>query len=171
MTQTSADAERFGAFVVARSAALVRSAYLLTGNEATAQDLVQTAIVTTWRRWERITNKEDPEGYVRRVLITTFLTSWRRRWWYEIPTADMPDAAVEDGDADVRLSVKRALAALPPRQRAVIVLRYLDDLSEADAAQALGCSTGTVKSQAARALAKLRNSPELSNQWDKEARL
>jgi RNA polymerase sigma-70 factor (sigma-E family) len=165
------DAETFRAFVSERSAALVRSAYLLTGNEATAQDLVQTAILKTWRRWDRVTNKDDPEGYVRRVLMTTFLTWWRRRWRHEIPTATIPDSAVEDGDAELRLSINRALADLPARQRAVIVLRYLDDLSEADAARALGCSTGTVKSQTARALARLRTSPELSGLWDEEAKL
>lgn len=169
--QSAADAQSLRAFVAARSPALVRSAYLLTGNEATAQDLVQTAILKTWRHWDRVTSKDDPEGYVRRVLMTTFLTWWRRGWRAEIPTSRMPDTAVDDGDADLRLSVKRALAALPARQRAVIVLRYLDDLSETDTATALGCSTGTVKSQTARALAKLRTNPELSGLWDEEARL
>lgn len=113
----SAESENFRAVVVARSPSLVRSACLLTGNEATAQDLVQTAILQTWRRWDRIDNKQDPEGYVRRVIMTTFLSWRRRRWRYERPTAEFTELSSPDDEAqqaDLRLCVARALAALPP---------------------------------------------------------
>lgn len=167
------ESEIFRGFVASRFNALVRSAYLLTGDEATAQDLVQTALLQTWRRWPRIAQKDDPEGYVRRVIMTTFLSWRRRRWRFELPTAEFDDPAgvVDEGEqADVRDCVRRALGTLPRRQRAVVVLRYFDDLSEADTARALGCSVGTVKSQAARALTRLRSGAELSSLWSEEPR-
>ncbi len=161
----------FGDFVAARSAALVRSAWLLTGDEASAQDLVQTALARTWVRWDRVVRQEAPEGYVRRVMVTTYL-SWRRRRWHgEVPTESVPEhPGPEDPflEADVRRTVAAALAELPRRQRAVVVLRYFDDLTEAQAAEALGCSVGTVKSQSAKALAKLRASTHLSTIWGEE---
>jgi RNA polymerase sigma-70 factor (sigma-E family) len=169
----SAESASFRAFVVGRSAALVRSACLLTGNEATAQDLVQTALMQTWRRWDRIDNKDDPEGYVRRVIMTTFLSWRRRRWRYEHPTAEITETASREDEAqlaDLRHCVALALASLPPRQRAVVILRYFDHLSEAETARALGCSVGTVKSHAARALTRLRHSSDLTGLWDEEAR-
>lgn len=154
----------FRDFVVARTPALVRSAWLLTGNEATAQDLVQAALIKVWSRWSRLTNQEAPEPYVRRVILSTFLTWNRRRWQGEIPVANLPDSAGNRDpleDADMRASVALALRALPPRQRALVVLRFFDDLSEAQCADAMGCSIGTVKSQTSKALARLRKSPQL----------
>lgn len=161
----------FGDFIAARSAALVRSAVLLTGDEALAQDLVQAALARTWSRWERIARQDAPEAYVRRVMVSVFLTWGRRRWRGERPTAVLPDLTDpkdEFAAADLRSSVTGALRALPRGQRAVIVLRYYDDLTEVQAAQALGCTVGTIKSQTAKALATLRNSPQLRGLLDDE---
>ncbi len=163
--------EGFREFVAARSAALVRSAWLLTGDDGEAEDLVQTALVKTWSRWSRVQRKDAPEAFVRRVMLSTFLTWRRRRWHGEVPVATLPERVdLEDAyaDADVRRLVQIALQGLPPRQRAVVVLRFFDDLSEARTAQLLGCSVGTVKSQAAKALAKLRQGPLLQDCRDEE---
>jgi RNA polymerase sigma-70 factor (sigma-E family) len=154
----------FRAFVANRSAALVRSAWLLTGNEASAQDLVQTALAKTWVRWPTVIRQDAPEAYVRRVMVTTYLTWSRRRWRGERPVADLPELAESHDDfavSDLRGAVHDALRSLPPRQRAVVVLRYFDDLTEAATAQLLGCSVGTVKSQTSSALAKLRRHRQL----------
>lgn len=159
----------FAQFVSARSAALVRTAWLLTGDEATAQDLVQTALAKTWTRWERVDRKDVPEAYVRQVMITTYLTWRRRRWHGEIAVGQLPErATVADAyaDADLRDAVAKALRELPRRQRAVLVLRYFDDLTEPQAARALGCSVGTVKSQGSKALARLRTSSHLGDLFD-----
>ena len=161
----------FRDFVVARSPALVRSAWLLTGSEANAQDLVQIALAKTWARWGRITRQDAPEAYVRRVMLSTYLTSRRRRWRDEVAAGWLPDQADPHdvfAEADVRQSVSAALRSLPRRQRAVVVLRFFDDLTEAQAAAALGCSVGTVKSQTAKALARLRECDPLRAVWREE---
>jgi RNA polymerase sigma-70 factor (sigma-E family) len=157
-----ADRSGFDEFVATRSRALLRTAYLLTGDHGLAEDLLQTALAKCWFAWGRIDG--PPEPYVRRVLATTYATWWRRRWRGERPTDALPDrgdpaatAPVDDRDA-----LWRALGALPRRQRAVVVLRYYEDLSEAETAAALGISTGTVKSQAAKALAALRRDADLA---------
>jgi RNA polymerase sigma-70 factor (sigma-E family) len=157
---TSATAD-FEAFVAARSTALWRSAYLLTGDPQRAEDLLQTALVKAWRRWDRITRREAAESYVRAALVSTYTDWWRRRWNGEISTGDLPEttAPSETARVEVRRDVLAALALLPRGQRAVVVLRYFDDLTEAQTADALGVSVGTVKSQASRALAALRTSP------------
>jgi RNA polymerase sigma-70 factor (sigma-E family) len=151
----------FREFVVTRSSALLRTAQLLTGNESSAQDLVQAALLKTWARWEGI-GAGAQEAYVRRVMVSTFL-GWRRRLWHrEAPVSLVPDQITSTdafADADTRVAVATALAGLTGRQRAVVVLRYFDDVSEADAALALNCSVGTVKSQTSKALANLRRSP------------
>jgi RNA polymerase sigma-70 factor (sigma-E family) len=151
-----ADEADFDAFVVARSPALLRTAYLLVGDEGLAEDLLQTALTKSWFAWRRITG--EPESYVRRVLVTTSASWWRRRWTRETPTADLPEQASADGaDGHTdRRDLWDALGRLPRRQRAVVVLRYLEDRTEAETAQLLGCTVGTVKSQSAKALAKLR---------------
>jgi len=155
------DLEEFRAFVMARSASMIRSAWLMTGSEATAQDLVQSALLTTWQRWSTLRDQKAGEAYTRRVVVTTYV-SWRRAF-HERPTQTVPDLAADDlvGRAELRHDVAAALALLSPRQRAVIALRYLDQLTEAETAAALGCSIGTVKTQAARAIARLRASPAL----------
>jgi len=152
--------EGFEQFVVARRAALLRTAYLLTGDHSDAEDLVQTALVKVVPRWRRIADR--PEPYVRKVLAHEAVTRWRRRRWREVPTAQAPDPAPAsvgtglDGAAAAREDLRRALATLAPRQGAVVVLRYLEDLTERDGAAALGISVGTVKSQHRDALARLR---------------
>jgi RNA polymerase sigma-70 factor (sigma-E family) len=152
----------FEQFVAARSPALLRTAWLLTGDDGHAQDLVQTALAKAWPRWGTVQH-DDPEGYVRAIVANTYATWWRRKWRGEVPTETLPDSAGSDAYAavDTRESVRRALAVLPRGQRAVVVLRHFDDLTEAQTATALGISVGTVKSQHARAMATLRTSPHL----------
>jgi RNA polymerase sigma-70 factor (sigma-E family) len=149
-------AERaFAAYVAARRRALLKSAWLLTGDWHLAEDLLQTALAKAYLAWRRV---DEPDAYVRRVLVTTYATWWRRRWNGERPHGEVPDRAGPDeyGGVDLRHQVHRVLRDLPRRQRAVVVLRYFEDLSEAETAAALGCSVGTVKSHTARALARLR---------------
>lgn len=156
-------APRFEEYVVTRGRALWRSAWLLTGDAQRAEDLVQTTLVKCWRRWDQIATDGSIDGYVRRALITTY-TDWRRRKWTgEVPTAVLADGLTADADLAVRRDVLSALAQLPHGQRAVIVLRFYDDLTEAQTAAALGVSVGTVKSQAARALKALRSSTLLED--------
>ncbi len=150
----------FEVFVQTRTQPLLRTAYLLVGDEQRAEDLLQTALAKAWFAWRRI--EWAPEAYVRRVMVTTSVSWWRRRWNGEFPTAELPEtarSAADDGGHDHDLWL--ALRHLPPRQRAVVVLRYLEDRSERETAELLGCSIGTVKSQTARALAKLRLDPAL----------
>jgi len=146
----------FADFVGQWSPALLRVAFLLTGDRWLAEDLLQTALLKTSRRWSRIADHQAAYPYVRRVLVTTYAGWRRRRRVTEVLTDLLPErAAAVDHQAAPGRAVA-ALDALPPRMRAVIVLRYYEDLSEADTAAALGCSTGSVKSQASRGLARLR---------------
>jgi RNA polymerase sigma-70 factor (sigma-E family) len=167
----NAEAEGFAQFVEARQHALQRTAWLLTGDWAAAEDLVQTALVRSWPRWERIRRRDDPEIYVRRAMVNTWATWRRRRWWGERPADAMPDVqAVGDvaTEVAVRIAVQGALRSLTARQRAVLVLRVFDDLSEAQVAQVLHCAVGTVKSTMARAVARLREDPQLAGLMDGE---
>ena len=152
----------FRDFVTARSPALLRSAFLLTGDIGRAEDLLQAALAKCWRQWLRVNRDGTGEAYVRRVLYTTYVSWWHRRWRVETLTPDPPDRPADvDGyvGVDERAALLAALAALPRGQRAVVVLRFFEDRSEAETAGLLGCSVGTVKSQTARALARLRTSP------------
>lgn len=145
----------FADFVEQWSPALLRVAFLLTGDRGLAEDLLQTALLKTSRRWSRIADHQAAYPYVRRVLVTTYASWRRRRRVGEVLTDQLPEqAAAEDGAAPGRAVA--ALDVLPPRMRAVIVLRFYEDLSEADTAAALCCSVGSVKSQASRGLARLR---------------
>jgi RNA polymerase sigma-70 factor (sigma-E family) len=155
-TETAA----FREFVSANSRDLQRTAWLLTGDWAAAEDLVQTVLLRCWPRWSSIA---APESYVRSALVRTFVSARRRRWTGERPVAELADLPAPDAisPADVRASVRSALAALAPRERAVVVLRYYADLSELDTAEALGISAGSVKRYASDALAKLRADPAL----------
>jgi RNA polymerase sigma-70 factor (sigma-E family) len=148
--------DEFTRYVRARQRALLRSAWLLTGDWALAEDLVQVALVKVWPRFDTVVGRGDPDAYVRQTLYRTFL-SWRRIGWRrEIPTEAWQDPACDTTDPDLRLTLLEVLPLLPPRQRAVIVLRFLEDLSEKQTADVLGCSVGTVKSQTSRALVQLR---------------
>lgn len=155
-----ADEDDFRAFVAGRSAALLNFAHLLTGDRHLAEDVVQTALSKTALGWSRVRRKDNPEGYVRRAIVNTHLNVVRRRLWRERPSelidvdAAAPDPA--EHEFDDRDAMWHALAELPARQRAVLVLRYYEDLSEASIADVLGCSPGTVKSQASKGLSNLR---------------
>jgi RNA polymerase sigma-70 factor (sigma-E family) len=151
----------FEEFVQGSSPRLFRTALLLTGHDrAAAEDLLQLALERAYRRWARICRSEDPERYVRRILANASKDRWRRaarRPERPLQPGDGPPAADDHAVAVVdRDYVLRALAGLPPRQRAVLVLRYFSDLSAAEIADELGCSAGTVKSQLSRGLARLR---------------
>jgi RNA polymerase sigma-70 factor (sigma-E family) len=143
-------------FVVESYASLIRRAFLLVGDQGRAEDLVQTSLMSAYPRWDRV---QDPTAYLRTVMTRTAI-GWRaRRWTRELPTDVVPEAAMDHdktADLDLADTVRHALMTLPPAQRAVVVLRYFEDCSEAETARVLGCSVGTVKSRASRALATLR---------------
>jgi RNA polymerase sigma-70 factor (sigma-E family) len=144
-------------FVSARGAALSRAAYLLTGDHQAAEDLVQETYVVLVRRWQK-SGTVDPEAYVRRILYSRFVDGRRRRRLWELPWASPPDVPGGDeaGTATDRITLRDALGRLTPKQRAVLVLRFYEDLTESQAADALGISPNTVKSQARVALRRLR---------------
>lgn len=159
MVSSAGDPEReFRDFVAARSTALLRTAYLLSGDWGAAEDLLQVSLTKTYLAWRRIERIEAVEPYARKVLVNTATSWWRRRWHGERPTEELPERAVSDGlDAHVERDALWAhVKELPARQRAVLVLRFYEDLSEVDTAALLGVSVGTVKSQCSRALAALR---------------
>jgi RNA polymerase sigma-70 factor (sigma-E family) len=157
-----ADAD-FREFVSSRGRALLRSAYLMTGNLADAEDLVQSALAKTYQAWDRIEDRKALDGYVRRAMVNTHISWWRRRKLEEYPTDELPDQAVDDhaGASDRAEVVRRALDRLPERMRAAVMLRYFEDMTEPEIAAALGISLGTVKSTVSRAVAKLRIDAEL----------
>ena len=154
----SDDDDGFPAFVRQQWAPLTRTAFLLTGDRSYAEDLVQTALEKTHRRWRKVAAMDSPAAYVHRAMVNTAISWRRRRSWGEVPRTP-PDAARADDpyeQVEQRHQLAIALRKLPPKMRAVLVLRYFEDLSEADTAAVLGCSTGTVKSQASRGLQRLR---------------
>ena len=146
----------FRAFVEAEGATLQHAARLLTGDHHRAEDLVQTALTRVYLKWSRI---DAPLAYARRALVSAHIDASRRRWWGERPTEQLPEPAASDGEVDsydLRDELRRLLAELSPRERAVVVLRFYCDLSERDTADTLGIPLGTVKSSCARALARMR---------------
>jgi RNA polymerase sigma-70 factor (sigma-E family) len=147
----------FEQFVTARRAALLRTAYLLTGDPDDAEDLLQVSLAKAYPRWRRLADR--PEPYVRRIMARESVDRWRARRWRETLVDAPVEPATGDGtDAhDRRMELARALRSLSPRQRAVVVLRYFDDLTERETAHLLGISVGTVKSHARDALARLRD--------------
>lgn len=155
--------EHFEQYVVARRGALLRTAYLLTGNLHDAEDLVQRALVKAVAKWPRI--MERPEPYVRRILYRENVSRWRRRPVGEHLAAEVPERPDEQGsDHAGRLAVRAALLRLTPRQRAVLVCRFYDDLTEVQTAEVLGVGVGTVKSQTRHALKRLRElAPDLQD--------
>ncbi len=153
----------FDEFVIARSTSLLRTAYLLTHDHALAEDLLQTVLTKAWFAWDRIEGR--PEPYVRKMLLNTYSSWWRRKWNGEMATDELPERTPTADHSEMTSAghdLWRAMAALPRRQRAVIVLRYFEDLTEAQTAGMLECSVGTVKSQASKALSKLRVNPALA---------
>ena len=157
-----AERERaFDEFVAARYQGLLRTALALCGDRQHAEDLTQIAFLRVHRSWRRVCAADDADAYLHTVLVNASRSWFRRRWHGEVPMERLPESAAGPDDA-ARLALRdallRALGSLPAGQREVLALRYLADLSEAETARALGCSTGTVKSRASRALATLRES-------------
>jgi len=155
------DSAAFAEFAAARSAALYRAAYLMVGDHGLAEDLLQEALTKTYVAWPRLREVANAEAYTRKAITTTAISWWRRKSWQaEKPRDNVPEQASRGDAADHTVAERdwlwSELQKLPPRQRAAIVLRYYEDLTEAQTAAALGCSVGTVKSQASKALAKLR---------------
>jgi RNA polymerase sigma-70 factor (sigma-E family) len=148
----------FRSFVAARQASLLRVAYLLVGDWSHAEDVLQTSLTKTYLAWRRLGEIEAVEAYARRILVTTATSWWRRRWHGERPTAVLPEREQPDAAEDVaeREALWGQVRSLAPGQRAVLVLRFYEDLTEVETAKVLGISVGTVKSQCSRALASLR---------------
>lgn len=152
-------AAEFDAYVRARTPTLLRSAYLLTGDQQRAEDLVQDALIRTHRAWGRV-HDGNPDAYTRKVMYHLQISWWRRRGSsVEVPTDEVPEPASRGRSDDThvtRIALKAALATLTSKQRSVIVLRFFEDMTEVDTAELLGVTVGTVKSQTAKALARLR---------------
>ena len=153
--------ERFTAFVRSRGTHHLRMATLLTGNPDAAEDLVQASLLQLYRVWSRIDTSREPDAYLRRIIVNTRRSWWRARWRREAPVPEVPEAPAGEDAAErhaVGTLVRQALARLPRQQRAVLVLRYCEDLPEAEVASLLGCSAGAVKTHAHRGLRALRES-------------
>lgn len=158
VSATDRDAD-FAAYMAARQGSLLRTAYLLSGDPHVAEDLVQTALAKLYLSWDKVKDRELLDGYVRRILVNENNSLWRRAWKRrEVSTDTLPDrVAVSDTPDDGRsAALWDFVQSLPRKQRAVVVLRYYEELTEAEVAEILGISVGTVKSQASRALAALR---------------
>ncbi len=161
----TSDEDRFREFARAQATALRRSAYLLCGDWHLADDLTQTTLIKLHGAWSRVTRRHQPVSYARKILLRCWLDERRRPWRRaeqrvgEVPEAVDPSVGPAGTNelAGQRAELFGLLAVLPPRQRAVLVLRYFESLSVGETAEALGCSEGTVKSQAARGLAAMRN--------------
>lgn len=167
--ETVREPDGFREFLAARQSHLLRAAWVLTGDVQLAEDLLQTALVKVLPRWERLARDGALEPYLRKTMINTATSWWRRRWHGEVPSGHVPSLTARHGARwepvgggaafeaiDDRSVLGAALRALPARQRAVVLLRYYLDMSEAETAAMLGCSLGTVKSQNSKALAALR---------------
>lgn len=154
------DAAAFAEFVRARSSSLYGSAYLMVGDRGLAHDLLQEALTKTYVAWPRLREVSNAEAYARKAITTTAISWWRRKSWAnERPRDDVPEQRVAEASDDIAMRdwVWRELQALPPRQRAAIVLRYYQDYTEGQTAEAMGCAVGTVKSQVAAGLRRLRD--------------
>jgi RNA polymerase sigma-70 factor (sigma-E family) len=161
------DEAGFDAFVTTHSASLLRFAWVLTGSRHAGEDLVQDSLLKAWRRWGRVECANDPARYVRTIVVHTYVTARRRQWRREVPTERLPEEPTTE-DGDLRLAFLAVLRDLPPRQRAVLALRYYADRTEAQTAESLGCSIGTVKSQSSKALETLRRHTGLAGLNDDE---
>jgi RNA polymerase sigma-70 factor (sigma-E family) len=162
-SRASAEDAAFREYVLARGTALLRIGVMLTGNRADAEDLVQAALANTFLAWDKINDRAALDAYVRRVMVNTHISWWRRRRLEEFPTDELPDLAVADHarESDMAEVVRRALDRLPDRMRAAVMLRYFEDMTEPEIAALLGVSLGTVKSTVSRAVARLRIDAEL----------
>ncbi|HXT92420.1 MAG TPA: SigE family RNA polymerase sigma factor [Trebonia sp.] len=160
---SAGDHVAFAEYVRSRSHTLLRAAQALTGNRADAEDLLQATLAKAYQSWDRIDDPAALDTYVRRVMVNTHISGWRRRRVDEYPTDEVPDSAVADStrDTDLHDVVQRAIDRLPRQMRAAVMLRFYDDMTEPEVAAALGVSVGTVKSTVARAVAKLRKDVEL----------
>jgi RNA polymerase sigma-70 factor (sigma-E family) len=161
--------EEFQSFVIGRWPRLMRTAFLLTGEQHAAEDLVQSTLEQVYVAWRKVDAADDPEAYVRRVMINAHARKHRRRLKEFLApkddsglTHELPDTGDRIAQADDRGALLTALAQLPARQREAVVLRYWEDLSESQTAEAMGCSVGSVKSNAAKGIAKLRAIPGLA---------
>lgn len=151
------DEQGFRDFVHGGAHRHLRAAYLLTGNASDAEDLLQTSLAKLLRVWDRVADRGDPDAYLRKVIVNSHASRWRRRWRGEVATEVLPELGLDPYPAsDERDALRRALGTLSRGERAVVVLRHVEDLPEVEVARLLGCSVGTVKSQASRGLAKLR---------------
>jgi RNA polymerase sigma-70 factor (sigma-E family) len=162
--------EPFAAYVREPGDRLLRVAVLLTGDWHAAEDLVRASLVKLHRAWSQLDTRADPDAYLRRIMVNTHRSWWRARWRREIPAAVLPEGASSEDIADrqaVGAVVRQALVRLPRQQRAVLVLRYCEDLPEAEVAELLGCSVGTVKAHAHRGLRALRE--QLGGEFDRYA--
>ncbi|MFC4502218.1 MULTISPECIES: SigE family RNA polymerase sigma factor [Streptomyces] len=168
---SSGNAE-FQAFVTGRWPRLMRTAFLLTGEQHSAEDLVQSTLEQVYVHWRKVSSADEPEAYVRRVMINAHARRYRRKLREFLaprsddgsdPRYEIADTGDRIAQADDRHALLRALAELPPRQREAVVLRYWEDLTETQAAEAMGCSVGAVKSNAAKGIAKLRAIPGLAD--------
>jgi len=154
--------DQFHEFVSTRSSALLRTAYLLTGDHARAEDLLQSALIRAHRHWRRVRKQGEAEAYVRKIMVNLNTDWWRRRSSFEQVVGTVPEAESREPATDafaayeLRDELWDALRTLPPKMRATLVLRYFEDLTEAQTAHLLGCSIGTVKSQCSRGLERLR---------------
>ena len=158
MVRGKLDAAAFSEFVAVRSASLFRTAYLVMGDYQLAEDLVQESLIKVYAAWPRLDGIPQAEAYARKTIVTTS-TSWRRRRsFHERPAAVLPETATPDHGTpfDAQEELWRVVQSVPPRQRAAIVLRYCEDLSERQTAELMGCSVGTVKKQVSLGLAKVR---------------
>jgi RNA polymerase sigma-70 factor (sigma-E family) len=157
------DDAAFREYVMARGTTLLRIAAMLTGNRADAEDLVQDTLASTYLAWGKIHDRGALDSYVRRAMVNTHISWWRRRKLEEFPTDELPDQAVADParDSDLAEVVRRAIDRLPRRMRAAVMLRYFEDMTEPEIAALLGVSLGTVKSTVSRAVARLRVDAEL----------
>ncbi len=172
MLAAAAD-DGFRDLVLRESAGLLRTGWMLTGDRALAEDLLQTALVKTWPHWQRVSQDGTPVAYIRTVMVRTYASWAGRRWAGETPSAVLPEHSADDWAItalDERDYLARALAQLPRRQRAVVILRYYLDYSEQQTAEALKCSVGTVKTQASRGLARLRTTTTSPTAKERDSR-
>lgn len=166
------DVSEFSDFVVARWRAMLRTAYLLTGDHGHAEDLVQTTLAKCFVAWPRLRERKAADAYVRKTMLNTYLSWRRKKSWHEIASDAPPDREAADSTEGLaqRSDVMAALAQLPPRQRAVVVLRFFDDLGVEQVAGQMGCTAGSVKRQTSVALSKLRQTlGEITDRVDAES--